>query len=280
MLEQILSTQIQNTSVRSESSAKRKNNIQWIIDLFRTDLTFRKNMRQILITTTQSNEELFIQYPGKETARNDDKLRPWDFFPRVRKNNDYGSNLDFQAIWDILYEGLNLLISKNPEWATILATVFYRMAFMKDHILTTTPHKTTIRQLSYDDSGQESTVHDTIEEIFPLYQYSPAKLVLQSVSDIAPSWGGMSFEAFLHFNDLLAWNEDCKYYYRMQQTKPNTWIRNTGRVNTLLTHLSIIGYVSGKIRFSEVCIKFARGKGVAPATRNEILRVCNGYITK
>ncbi len=237
-------------------------------------------MRQILITTTQSNEELFIQYPGKETARNDDKLRPWDFFPRVRKNNDYGSNLDFQAIWDILYEGLNLLISKNPEWATILATVFYRMAFMKDHILTTTPHKTTIRQLSYDDSGQESTVHDTIEEIFPLYQYSPAKLVLQSVSDIAPSWGGMSFEAFLHFNDLLAWNEDCKYYYRMQQTKPNTWIRNTGRVNTLLTHLSIIGYVSGKIRFSEVCIKFARGKGVAPATRNEILRVCNGYITK
>ena len=106
------------------------------------------------------------------------------------------------------------------------------------------------------------------------------KEVLKSISEIVPLWGGMSFEAFLHFNDLLAWNEDCKYLYRMQQMNLDTWIRDTGRVNTLLTHLSIIGYLSGKIPFSQVCMKFARGKGVAPANRDEIIRVCNGYVTK
>ncbi len=280
MLEEILSTHIQNTSLRSESSAKRKHNIQWIIDLPRTGLAFRKGTKQILITKTQSNEEVLIQYPGKETARNNDKTRPWDFFPRIKTDNKYGSDLDFKAIWDILFDGLQILIDVNPEWATVLATVFYRMAFMNDHLLATTPHRTTIRQLSYNDDGQETTIHDEIEEILPLYKYSPVKQMLQNISSISPSWGGMSFEAFLHYNDLLAWNEDCKYYYRMQQTKPDTWIRETGRVNTLLTHLSIIGYVSGKIQFSDVCIKFARGKGVAPATREEILRVCNGYISK
>jgi len=34
------------------------------------------------------------------------------------------------------------------------------------------------------------------------------------------------------------------------------------------------------VRFSEVCVKFARGKGVAPATREQILRVCGDYVAK
>ena len=278
MFEKQLSTKIQNTGLRAESSAKRKHNIQWIIDLPRAGLAFRNSVKQVLITTTQGREEVFIQYPGKETVRNKD-IRPWYFFPRVRNSGTYGKDLDFRAIWDILCEGLHRLIDENMDWAAVLATVFYRMAFLNDHYLAE-PHKMTIRKLKFSEAGLEEIIQEKAVEIPALYRYLPPKQVLDAVSGIVPLWGGMSFEAFLHYNDLLAWNEDCKYYYRTQQSKSDAWIRNTGRVNTLLSHLSIIGNVSGKISLSELCMKFARGKGVAPATREEIIRVCNDYVSR
>ena len=255
-------------------------NIRWIADLPRTELAFQKKTKQLLITKTDKDEEVFIQYPGKESARSEDKRRPWDFFPRIRKNDKFGPDLDFQAIWDILFEALEPLIDKKQEWAAMLATIFYRMAFMNDHVIGTKPLSTEVRYLSYDDSSQQSVVEEKTEVVNPWYLYSPKKEILDRIAEIVPLWGGMSFEAFLHYNDLLAWNEDCKYFYRMQQTDPSRWIRETGRVNTLLTHVSIIGYVSGEIRFSEVCVKFARGKGVAPATRDEVIRICGGCVTK
>lgn len=275
----LLSTPLQNTSRKSESSLKRSSNIQWIIDRPRAGLAFRKKTRQILITRTLNHEELLIQYPGKESDREKNR-RPWDFFPRLITNGVYGNDLDFQNIWEILYEGLQPLIEKDQEWAAIIATIFYRMAFMNDHQLSATPTKTTIRELSHYASGAEQVLRDEEKKIPPLYRYLPPRPIIQEISKIAPSWGGMSLEAFLHYNDLLAWNEDCKYYYRMEQTKPGTWIRDTGRINTLLSHLSIIGYLAGKLRFSDVCMKFARGKGVAPATRGEVLNICQGYVVK
>jgi hypothetical protein len=280
LLAESLHTSLQNTSLKAESSTKRKTNIQWIVNLPRAELAFQKQTKQLLITKTAKGEEVFIQYPGKESARSEGKQRPWDFFPRVTKDNRFGPDLDFQAIWDILFEALQPLISKNREWAAILATVFYRMAFMNDHIIDTKPLKTKVRYVSYDDARQESVVSERSEFVNSWYRYSPEKKMIDKIEEIVPLRGGISFEAFLQYKDLLAWIEDCKYFYRMQQTDPGEWIRNTVRVNTLLTHVSIIGYVSGEIRFSEVCVKFARGKGVAPATRDEILRVCGGYVTR
>lgn len=280
MLEESLHTKVQNTSVRAESSSKRLMNIQWIANLPREELAFQSRTKQLLIIKTLEGEEAFIQYPGKESARNDDRRRPWDFFPRIRKEGKFGADLDFQAIWDILFEGLQPLIGKSRQWPAVLATVFYRMAFMNDHFIAAQPVETKIRDISFDTFNTEHVLSEGIEKVNPWHLYSPGKDVVDGISEIVPFWGGMSFEAFLHYNDLLAWNEDCKYYYRMQQTKPGIWIRETGRVNTLLTHLSIIGYVLGEVRFSEVCVKFARGKGVAPATREQILRVCGGYVAK
>jgi hypothetical protein len=279
-LHESLRTTLQNTSVRAESSVRRLANIKWIIDLPRAGLAFQKRTKQLLITKTDDGGEVFIQYPGKESARGEDKRRPWDFFPRVRKDNRFGADLDFQAIWDILSQALQPLKRESREFAPVLATVFYRMAFMNDHVIVTEPLKTRVRYVSHDDAGREYAVEEKTELVNPWYRYSPQKEIINRIAESVPQWGDMSLEAFLHYNDLLAWNEDCKYFYRKQQTEPGGWIRDTGRVNTLLTHVSIIGYVSGDIRFSEVCVKFARGKGVAPATREEILRICGGYVTK
>ncbi|MBA7635821.1 hypothetical protein ES703_43425 [subsurface metagenome] len=275
-----LQTTLQNASARAESSGKRLANIKWIVELPRAELAFQKKTKQLLITKTDEGEEMFIQYPGKESTRGEDKRRPWDFFPRMRKGNRFSADLDFQAIWDILFQALEPLKTESKELSSILATIFYRMAFMNDHVIDTKSLKTRVRYLSYDNAGQERAVEEKIELVNPWYRYSPNKEIINRISKIVTQWGDMSLEAFLHYNDLLAWNEDCKYFYRKQQARPSEWIRETGRVNTLLTHVSIIGYVSGGIRFSEVCVKFARGKGVAPATRDEIVRICGGYVTK
>lgn len=284
MQENELVTHLQNTSIKAESSVKRIHNIQWIANLPKTGLAFRNKTKQLLITKIDDNEEIFIQYPGKESARIDERQRPWDFYPRVKRDNKYSSGLDFKAIWDILYEGLQHLIDDNKDWAAVIATMFYRMAYMNDHSLTQDPTIMYTQELEYNEVGNEIIISSGDKIFSSLYHYSPSKQILKEISRIVPLWGGMSFEAFLHYNELLAWNEDCKYFYRMNFEngilESKGWIRETGRVNTLLTHLSIIGYVAGKIHFSDICIKFARGKGVAAATRDEILRVCEPYITK
>ena len=48
-------------------------------------------------------------------------------------------------------------------------------------------------------------------------------------------WAGMSFEAFLRYNDLLALNEDVKYWYRATNIKKTLWKADAvGRVNGAL----------------------------------------------
>jgi DNA-dependent RNA polymerase auxiliary subunit epsilon len=280
LLEKTLITQIQTTSSKTESSSKRRYNIEWISNLKRNNLTYQKNVNQILIASAKNNEKIFIQYPGKESVRTNDKCRPWDFFPKLLSTNTYGNDLDFKSIWDILFSGLQRLISNDIKWSSILAIIFYRMAFMNDHIKIDNKFDTMIRKISYNDQDEEIIKNIKNINIKPFYLYSPPKKIVDKISQIVPLWGNMSFEAFLHYNDLLAWNEDCKYYYRMQQDKKKNWIGDTGRINTLLTHLSIIGYVANEISFSDVCIKFARGKGVAPITKDELFQICNGYLTK
>ena len=170
-----INTQLQNTSTKSESSTKRLANINWIIQLPRTDLEFSKKIKQVLITKTANNEEILIQYPGKETART--KVhRPWDFFPRIKNSDGYSKNLDFQNIWDILFDGLQPLIKDNQDWSAVVATLFYRMAFMNDHVLNTNTSITSVQELQFNDEGKESILTVKTEELPPHYCYSPNKL--------------------------------------------------------------------------------------------------------
>lgn len=83
----------------------------------------------------------------------------------------------------------------------------------------------------------------------------------------------MSLEAFLIYNDLLAWNEDCKYHYRSVQ-KNSGWIGNVGRPNTLRTHVSVIGTMVGKVSFVKLLEQAARTRGVAPCTHKDALSIC------
>ena len=70
-------------------------------------------------------------------------------------NNNYGIDLDFKAIWDILVNGLEILKKDNSEWNEIIATLFYGMAFMNDHVLVYKTNQTDYWDLSYDAFGKE-----------------------------------------------------------------------------------------------------------------------------
>lgn len=48
------------------------------------------------------NEELTIQYSGKETISKT-KPRPWDFRPKLKSNEFYMPDLSFGDIWIELY---------------------------------------------------------------------------------------------------------------------------------------------------------------------------------
>lgn len=82
------------------------------------------------------------------------------------------------------------------------------------------------------------------------------------------------------YNDYLAQNEDCKYYYRDVIEKGVAWNSNTGRRNTLLTHMAVIAFIEGKLRFTEVTDMFQRGMGVANLPTKYWEETTGGRVTK
>ena len=74
-----LKIKIQSAGKTSNTTEKRRKNIELIKNLDRKGLSYREMEKLIHITTTSSGEEIFIQYPGKE--KNSGK--PWDFRPNI-----------------------------------------------------------------------------------------------------------------------------------------------------------------------------------------------------
>ena len=50
----------------------------------------------------------------------------------------------------------------------------------------------------------------------------------------------MSALCYLQMNDMIAQNEDCKYYY-LSIYNSQRWKPNIGRYNTMMTYVNIIG---------------------------------------
>ncbi|GAA0115356.1 hypothetical protein [Clostridium senegalense] len=47
-----------------------------------------------------------------------------------------------------------------------------------------------------------------------------------------------------------------------------------------MTHISVIEFLQGNMKFSQIMNKFQRGRGVAPATQKSLYKASNGLITK
>jgi len=288
----ILKTPLQAAGKTSPSYDKRLLNIGWIKALDRKGMSFQVKERQLLVYTTAAGERLFIQYPGKESSqynkngkeREVTAIRPWDFRPRLYLPNstEHLKDNSFADIWATIFEMAEILIKdKKKDFLRILATLLYRMAFMEDH-RKTDGLVTKYRDVTFDDStlilGAERDI-----KLPGSYKYSPAPELLKYLKKECPKWGDISTEAFLAYNESLTWNEDCKYYFRNYHTKPTDkpkWISSTGRVNTLLTHIRILGYILGDIHLASIFNDFSNQRGVSPASGDEVSDICKGYICR
>lgn len=272
-----LAIDVQSSSLKSVAGQKRLHNILWANNLDRTGLSYLEKTRQIIIHRTPYSEEICIQYPGKETRRTEGKTRPNDFIPRIKTKEGYTKNLNFRDIWKTLFEQIEPRKKQMKDEIQMLAALFYRMAFMTDHVMNDQPTMI-LKELSYDNNKAEIIEHEEIRKQNSYYHYNPPSEIVKYLAkkiDCSP----ISFEAYLHYNNLLAWNEDCKYYFReLQKGKP--WMKETGRVNTLLTHITMLGYLLGEIRDLDVFYRFCTGNGVAPVENDEIPRITGGLVQK
>jgi len=290
-LKKLLATDLSKSGKTSPSYGNRIANIEWVGALDRQGLEYRKKERQILIHSTRLGEKIFLQYPGKESAKYNKNgklriataIRPWDFRPRIYlpDNKEHLEDRSFFDIWATIFKVADGLTKDNKKDVLgVLAISLYRMAFMQDHVETESS-KSLYRDVS-PLLNKHLSVAKNKEKTFPgFFKYTPKVEVLDYLDRECPSFGEISLEAFLHYNDILAWNEDCKYYYRNYHvTNTEKWISGTGRVNTLLTHTRILGFLLGAVELSKILSDFSTQRGVSPASKDEISAICKGYIHK
>lgn len=229
----------------------------------------------IPMAQTSQHERIYIQYPGKESRES--KKRKWsnpkDFRPKYLSygSRTYGPDLTFSKLWDPLVDNLRSIREQydREHFAAVLGTLFYRMAFLVDY--TETPAKeygaTIFRNGKEDGTRQVSYAR--------FWNYNPPAETMRIMGKIFPDWGGMSFEAYLHYNSLLAWNEDGKSFAKFPDW---TLTKTIGRINTLLTHVRVIGFITEKVELSALLGDFTRRRGMSPAPPEEIRAICGPYL--
>ncbi|MDG6918980.1 MAG: hypothetical protein JRN62_06040 [Nitrososphaerota archaeon] len=280
-LEKELSSRLLKATKDTFTNKRRTQNVDWVRALPLDGLRYEEAELQIPLVQTSKGEKIVIQYPGKESLREKNPNR-WDFRPKLVGKEE--SDLTFEQIWDPLFDDLKLIKNQDDKLriASILATLYYRIAFLADY------RPTTERTYKVDRVSSARGKIGTEElTLGPYWEYVPPAKAVNMVSRIIPTWAGMSFEAFLHYNSLLAWNEDMKIRARFDkppedEKKPEKWNARDprGRINTLLTYIHVIGFIIEEVRPSALLGGFARQRGMSTASEAEVVRICRPYITK
>ena len=257
-----------SNDIRDESRDKKLFNINCFANLNRDGLSYRGIERRVLMREYSTGEKLYIQFPGKETVR-EKNPRPWDFRPKIQlADGSWLKDLSFKDVWDDLYE----LKDTNADMGHV-AMIFFRIAYMLDS-------KRQRKTLTYEDIDQNGNVVGAGTVEMEWYEYDPNEYLFDNLNIPAQAIRGCSLLPYLAYNDYLAQNEDCKYYYRSKYEKNETWNGLTGRRNTLLTHMSVIAFIEGYLRFTEITDMFQRGMGVAPLSPKLWEEVTGGLVVK
>ncbi len=255
-----------NRELKADSDEKKRFNIDSFAALDRTNLAYGKIERRLLMKEFPTGEKIYIQYPGKESVR-DKSPRPWDFRPKMMlPNGEWLKDLRFKDVWDDLYA----FRDSNVDMSYI-ATLFFRIAYMVDCVLTT-------RELDYEDVDQSEKVINRGKTKFTWFEYNPTQEIIDGIYISNNALRGVSLLPYLAYNDYLAQNEDCKYYYRSVYEEKESWDGNTGRRNTLLTHMSVIAFIENRIGFTKITDMLQRG--VAPIPTKLIEEVTGGRVVK
>ena len=169
-----------------------------------------------LIAVLPSGKEAYFMKPGKEAQRKNPNIH--DMFPGVGKGDvNEVATFTFEVIWEHLVEIsiINQILFKK------VLVLLYRNCFFIDH--------------AADEHGN--------------IRYLPSTEVLDCIEkvDYAVRTGfadkfkkeKIGLLEFLHFIDLLGWNEDVKYHVVNNAADFTAKNANVGRPNTITSAISV-----------------------------------------
>lgn len=177
--------------------------------------TIEKPKKHLISTLTNSKESYFLK-PGKETQRTVPNIH--DMFPNVGSNGKSETDkYTFEIIWEYL---IKISIINQLTFKKVLV-LLYRLCFFLDH---QEIEKGKIRYLPSKE------ILDYIAKIdFVIKEGFKDKFKKDVIGLLE----------FLHFIDLLGWNEDVKYHTKNSRPYFETGKNKIGRVNTILSVISV-----------------------------------------
>lgn len=173
--------------------------------------------KKYLISTLPSGKVSYFYKPGKETQRTIPNIH--DMFPNVGSSDKSETDgYTFEIIWEYL---IKISIINQITFKKVLV-LLYRLCFLLDH------QEITKGKLRYAPSQE---ILDYISKIdFALKEGFKDKFKKDEIGLLE----------YLHFIDLLGWNEDVKYH--IKNSKPDfedSSKRTVGRTNTIISIISV-----------------------------------------
>lgn len=146
---------------------------------------------------------------------------PNDMRPVVYVN---GSEREFDSSFDHIFHFFQDVSKVDNKALEVLGCLMYRNAFLIDH-----------------------------QEIKGKLIYCPPQEAIDYLNTVFPQYDGISIEAYLHYLETIAWNEDVKY-----ETLGYNINQGTGRQNNMLTYAHIISIFMGVGSIAKLCSQFSR----------------------
>lgn len=233
-----------------------------------------ENPRKTVITTLYNKKEVYFLKPGKETQR---KIpNKFDMFPNVGKNNiDETSGFTFEVLWEYL---IKISIINQITFKKVLI-LLYRICYFIDH------KEISNNKLRYKPAKE---IFDYIDKLdFSLKDGFKDKFKKNEIG----------LHEFLHFVDILGWNEDVKYHIENgKATFEGKYSVNVGRVNTIKSIISVPLMVNDFLHniFENVkhverinvrlilstMQKFSKSRGICVLSNKELLKYLTPYLYK
>lgn len=224
-----------NRSFKSEYMEKRHNVVNWSISLSGQTTQGNEDRHWIWKSADGRYRVGFGKY-GKEyylttIKRKDGSVgnNKNDMHPIIEKD---GNIIEFDGSFDHVFSFFQHVQKVcGDETLNVVGCIMIRNAYMQDHV-----------------------------KINGNYYYQPSQSITKLLTDALPEYEGISTEAYLHYIDAIAQNEDTKYH-----TLGYDISTGTGRTNNLLTYANLIAVLLGKASLTKLCSSFARPPvGVAP----------------
>ena len=162
---------------------------------------------------------------------------PNDMNPSIMKD---GNIIRFDSSFGHVFKFFEDLHSISPNACELLGYLMVRNAFLCDH------------------------------SCIGGYQYTPPQEIIDAIEEDMYEFDGISVEAYIHYIDMIAWNEDVKYSTLGYDVLKSGY----GRLNNVLTYAHFIAVLLRKTSLYKICSNFARVPvGVSPLLRAEINEV-------